>query len=804
MIKNYIKIALRTMWRDRVFSLINLVGLAVGLASVLMILTYVRYELSYDRHYSNSPYVYRVEMTSKFSGTDVKRIDLPEELVSVLKKEFADITAYTTVNSSPFQFKYNEEVVNVEKLTGTPDFFKIFNLKFIHGDAHTALNEEASIVITKSTAEKYFKGIANPLGKTFFSSNEQRSYKITGVIKDIPSNTHFKTDVIISNVGRRVKPLSWQSYTSVPQYVLVNKNTSVTNLQSRIKTIYSKYNFPKDIAIQLRPVTDIHLYSHTEGEFKPNGDVKYIYIFSCVALLILLIASINYINLTTARSIQRAREIGVRKVLGAMKRQLVMQFLSESFIFFAACLALGLLIAKICWPSLSLLIDVSGNEVPLFDTGLVVIMISIAFVFGLLSGIYPAFILSRIKISQVLKGVTKFGINVSLRKLLVAVQFVISGVLIVSTLVIYQQLNYMRDAKLGFNKDNLISIPFFMYKANVATFKNELKNNSNIKDATVASWKAGMYFGSSSTMVDEKDSTKSFKFQYVNADPDFIKSMQIKVLRGRDFSRSIAADVFNIDSAEQKVGDNHEAYEKLELSRPIIVNQALLKMLGIKYADNLVLTQKAVRGTVVGLVEDFNGLTLHEEIPAVAIKCEPNAEFGHMYLRISSKNTAGTLKYIQNKWHQFYPDQSFQFSFVDDNLQQLYSSDKRVGQLFFVFAILAIIIACLGLFGLIALTVQQRVKEIGIRKVLGASVTNITAMLSKDFLKLVAISMIIASPIAWWGMNKWLQSFAYRIEIQWWFFAFAGILAVFIAFATISFQSIKAARANPVKSLRSE
>lgn len=795
--------ALRAMWRDRVYSIINLGGLAVGLASVLMILSYVRYELSYDKHYTNAPYVYRVEMTSKFNGADVQQIRLPETLPPVLKNEFPGISAYSTVNDGTFQFRYNEDIVSVDKLSVSPDFFKVFNLKFIHGDVRTALKEASSIVITQSTARKYFKGIDNPVGQTFFASTEKRDYKVTGVIADIPSNTHFKTDVIISDI-RTVRALDWGGYTAVPQYILINKNTDVANLQHQIAGIYGKYKFPKDSKIQLRPVTKIHLYSHTENEFKANGDIKYIYIFSCIALLILLIACINYVNLTTARSIQRAREIGMRKVLGAMKGQLVMQFLSESFIFFAACLALGLIIAKICWHYLSVLIDTSGNTIPLFDTGLVVLMILIALVFGLLSGIYPAFILSKVKTSQVLKGVSKFGINVSLRKILVAVQFVISGVLIVSTLIIYQQLTYMKNAKLGFNKDNLISAPFFMYKSHINAFKNELKVNSSIKDVSVASWNVGKYFGATSTMKDDKDTTKSYKFQFITADPDFIKTMQIKVLKGRDFSRSIAGDVLNIDSAAQKLSDNYEASEKLRAARPIIVNEALLKMLNIKYSDNLILNKGAIQGTVVGLVEDFNGLTLHEQIPAIAIQCDAKAEFGQLYIRISSKNTSQTLAFMQKKWREFYPNESFQFSFVDEKLQQLYSSDKRVGQLFFVFALLAIMIACLGLFGLIALTVQQRVKEIGIRKVLGASVANITAMLSKDFLKLVAISMLIASPIAWWGMNKWLQSFAYRIDIQWWFFALAGALAIIIALATIGFQSIKAARANPVKSLRSE
>lgn len=805
MIRNYIKIALRSLWRDRTFSFINLLGLAVGLASVLMILAYVRFETSYDKHYSNAPYVYRLAMVSKVNGADQERLDLPMGLADVYKKEFPAVNAFSSLSTGNFRFRYKGQLVDIDEVDGSEDFFKLFNFDFIAGSPEKALSDPHTIVITENTANKYFPGVANVVGKTMFSADEKRDLKITGVIKDIPANTHFKAGIIYSTAGRKKEPLNWRAYSSVPQYLLLNKNASAAALQAQFKSIYKKYDFPPDISIKLQPVTSIHLHSHTDSEFMPNGDIKYIYIFSSIALLILLIACINYINLTTARSIQRAREIGVRKVLGAVKNQLIVQFLSESFLFFIVCAVLGVLLANIAWPFMSGVIGSAGNNIHLFDGWSMLLMGAIVLIFGFISGIYPAFILSKVKTAQVIKGTVKFGVNVSLRKVLVAVQFVISGVLIVSTLVIYQQLNYVNNARLGFNKDNLIAAPFFQFRSHVAAFKTELKQNPDIKNVTVASWETGVHFGSWATMNNEKDTTKTWKFHFVNADLDFIETMGISVIQGRNFSRSIGSDLLNLDSAMKKLEKGNKAqYQSLLTSRPIIVNEEALAMIDTGYKDNMAIYKGALQGTVIGEVRNFNGLNLHEKIPAVVITCNPNQEFGQMYLKIAPGKTQQTIAFVQNKWNKYYPDSRFDFTFVDDKLQALYSSDKRVGQLFGTFSILAIIIACLGLFGLISLTVQQRVKEIGIRKVLGASVANITTLLSADFLKLVIISMLIASPIACYMMDKWLQDFAYHITISWWIFALATIVALLISFITVGFRSVKAASANPVSSLRSE
>ncbi|GAB3926946.1 ABC transporter permease [Mucilaginibacter myungsuensis] len=803
MFRNYFKIAMRSLWRDRTFSFINLLGLAVGLASVLMILAYVRFELSYDKSYSNSPNVYRLTMQTKENGEDETRLDLPSGLADVYKKEFPAVTAYSSVSNGKLKIKHKGEMVELDQISASPDFFKLFNFTFLQGAPEKALAERHNVVITQSTAEKYFPGVPNVVGKSIYSIQGKRDLLISGVIADIPANTHFKADVIYS--WSLNEPLNWRAYSSVSQYILLNNKATASVVQEQFKSIYKKYGFPPEVEIALQPVTSIHLYSHTEDEMMPNGDIKYIYIFSSIALLILFVACINYINLTTARSIQRAREIGVRKVLGAVKRQLIMQFLSESFLFFVVCSLLGAILAKAAFPMLSGLIGPAAKEVSLFDGWSALAMLFIILLFGFLSGLYPSFILSKIKTASVIKGTVKLGVNVSLRKVLVAVQFVITGVLIVCTLVIYQQLRFVNNTRLGFDKDNLIAVPFYMMDSHVATFKNELKQHEGIKGITVASWETGVHFGAWATMNNETDTTKTWKFQFVDADPDFIKTMGIKVQQGRDFSRSIQSDVLNIDSLFDKARAAGKAdHSAFMVRRPIILNEEALAMMGIKYQDNLQIKKGALHGTVIGKVQNFNGLNLHEKIPAVVIRCSANKEFGQMYIRISPQNTQQTLAFIQKKWSQFYPEQNFDFKFVDDKLQQLYSADKKVGEMFGTFAVLAIVIACLGLFGLISLTVQNRVKEIGIRKVLGASVANITALLSVEFLQLVIISMVIASPIAWYMMDRWLQDFAYHIQINWWIFALAAGISLLIAFVTLSFRSVKAAMANPVNSLRSE
>jgi putative ABC transport system permease protein len=804
MIRNYIKIAYRNLTRDWAFSILNLVGLAIGLASVIMIMGYVRYELSYDKSYSNHTRVYRLLEENKKGTSEELMSGTQVGLAPILANEFPAIRNYSIVSPADLQFKYNTDIVNVKIIAASADFFKIFNFPFIQGNAQTALNEPHSIVLTEKIARQFF-GDKNPIGK-YITDHTGKVRHITGVIKDIPDNTHFTGDAIVSLADQAFtkEALNWHAFTSMPHYFLLNEHTDYKKLEASFSSIYNKYKFPPGITIRLQPVIDIHLLSGgVDDELWKNGDIKYIYIFSSIALLILIIASINYINLATARSLRRAGEIGVRKVLGALRRQLIMQFLTESFLFFFCSTILAVFISYILWPVFSAKITVNQQVLPLFDAELTGFIVIISVIGGLLSGAYPALFLSSIQPVKILNGLSKFGVNISIRKALVVLQFAIAGVLSISTIVVNQQLNYINNSQLGFNKNNLLVVPFNVKKSHVMAFKNELVKNSDIRSASVASWKIGNYYGSSSSMPDKNDTTKQLYFQSVDADQDFIKTMGIHLLSGRNFSADYSNDMLSLGSIIRKKMSS-EGFMTTLSSKSIILNQEAVTVLGLKTPEGANIKTGAVQGTVIGVVQNFNGLSMHDKVGAVIIRCDENKDAGQMYIRVSSFNTKRTIAYIENKWKAFYPDDRFDFAFADDKLQQLYTADSRLGNIFGIFASLAIVIACLGLFGLISLTVQNRVKEIGIRKVLGASVFDIANLISVDFLKLVLLSFLISSPIAWYFMNKWLEDFAYRVDIHWWVFLLACGIALIISVITLSFQSIKAAIANPVDSLRSE
>ncbi|SDD21596.1 putative ABC transport system permease protein [Mucilaginibacter pineti] len=803
MLKNYIKIAFRNLIRDKAYSVLNLIGLSMGLASVIMIMAYVRYELSYDKSYSNHTQVYRLTREAKSANTDEVFIDVPSGLAQALQKEFPAVNTFSGVFASNVEVKHHNDIVSINSIQAGADFFKIFNFPFAKGDPGSSLTEPGSIVISERIAQKLFAG-KEAVGSNITTVGGKVLH-ITGVMKNLPANSHLTGDIVVSGSGDKsmAESLNWMAYTSFPQYILLNNHTDARQLENQFASIYKKYQFPKDVSIHLQPVTDIHLRSHAQNEISINSDIKYVYIFMSAALLILFVACINYINLTTARSLQRAKEIGLRKVLGALRKQLIMQFLTESFLFFFISTVLALFISYTMWPAFSAVITGYEYVMPLFDTKSALMVFAVFVTGGLLAGAYPAFFLSSLQPVKVLRGLSKFGINISLRKALVVLQFTISGVLMVSTIVVYQQLNFISNARLGFNKDNLITVPFYMSNSHVAAFKYELTKNRDIQSATVASWSIGKDYGGSSSMEDKKDPKRQLQFSFINADFDFVKTMQINVKAGRNFSAAFGTDTVNAENLNKK-NLPYEQFKKELATQSVILNEEAVKLLDIKKPVGHVISTGAVQGTIIGVAENFNGLTLHQKIPAVVMTCSAISEYGQMFIRISPRNTQNTLNYIADQWKKFYPSHRFDFAFADDKLQKLYSADKRLGTLFGTFATLAIAIGCLGLFGLISLTVQNRLKEIGIRKVLGASVIDITSLISADFVKLVIVSFVISSPVAWYLMTNWLQSFAYRIDIHWWIFLIACGIAIVISLVTLSFQSIKAAIANPVKSLRSE
>ncbi len=807
MYRNYFIIALRNFFKDKTYALINLIGLAVGLASVILIFAYVQYELSYDKNYSNSSRVYRL-MGEYNNDEDQRTVLLPKPLAATFKTEFPEIEATAPLQKNSIDFLHNGESLPVQVINTDSNFFKVFNLPFYSGDAATALTAENSIVISKRTANFFF-GATNPTGKDLVVKNYDGkifSYKVTGIINDIPANNHFKAEAIIAD-NRDVGKLDWRFYSSVPQYIILNKNTTINQLENKISSVYKKYDFPKFIDIQFQAVQSIHLHSNIPDEPYTNSDISYVYIVSFVALLILSIACVNYINLTTARSLQRVREVGVRKVLGAERWQLTFQFITESLMFFLTTLPVALLIAKISWPLFAKIINIETDKNILFTWRNVIVVFIISSVTGILSGLYPSVFLSKLQPVHILKDWQKsLKINFDIRRSLILLQLVISVVLIISTIVVNKQLQFINTLQLGFNKEHLIVLPYQPMKNKALSFKNELLQNRNIKQVSIANWNIGERYGGSSSMDNPADTTKTLNFSFLFADFDFIKTMQMQIVEGRNFSLNYAVDNVNIDSLSMHSGKlSSERRMNIMSSESIIVTENTAEAIGLKKPfTGHVLKLPVLQGTMIGVVKEFQGLSLHEKSPLVILKASREVEEGFTYLRINPTNISATLSFLQDKWKQFFPNSTYNFSFVDERIQNLYTSKRRLASLFSLFAVMAILIACSGLFSLVALSVQQRTKEIGIRKVLGATVADITALLSKDFVKLVCIAILIASPLAWLLMNKWLDDFAYRIKINSWIFIFSTVLVIAITIITALFQAIKAAMANPVKSLRTE
>jgi len=810
MFKNYLKVALRNLWKNKVFSAINIIGLSAGLAVCLLIVLYVKDESAYDKFYAQSENIYRLDADIFFNGTQFTSAVAPAPLAPTLKKDDPQVVQYTRLrNFSDIMVKKdNQNIQNHHAVFADSTFFQVFPLPMISGNPLTALNEPNSIVIDETTAEKYFNS-TNVLGKTLYVDNTT-TCKITGVIKDIPPQSHFHFSFI--------RPMhdtyhddqgDWLSnnYTS---YVLVRPGVTKAALQEKVNATINNYldkqleqvlhtnagDLKKGGNHFIYPVmalTDIHLHSNKSYEFDVNGNIAYVYIFSVIAIFILLIACVNFMNLSTARSANRAKEVGIRKVAGSMRSNLITQFLTESVLMSFLSLLFALGIAALLLPLFNQLAGKQMSVITLFSTRLLPMMFILIIVVGCIAGSYPAFYLSSFQPSQVLKGSIAKGFRNSwLRSGLVIFQFFISITLIIGTIVIYNQLRYIRSREIGYNRDQVLVINnTYALDKQIKTFRQEMTKISGVQNAAVSgtlptdiSYNQNGWFRD--PLLDAKQVTIMTDFY---ADHHYIPTMGMRMVAGRNFSPDFPTD-----------------------STAVIINETAAKLLGFKnpltqklyrpngYASNGGFTSKEFR--IIGVMKDFNFSSMHDKVGPLVL--ELGEDYGRIAMRINTQNIPALISQVQNKWSSMAPGQPFSYTFLDADFNKIYNADQRTGKLFITFAVFAIFIACLGLFGLVTYAAEQRIKEIGIRKVLGASVQEIVAMISKDFVNLVLIAFLIAFPVAWWMMNKWLQGFAYRIDIGWWVFALAGLLTIAIALVTVSFQAIKAAIANPVKSLRTE
>jgi len=810
MISNYIKIAFRNLIRFKAYSAINITGLAIGMACCILILLYVYDEMSYDRFNKNSDRIYRIVVDGGLGENSFKAAVTAPPLRNALLQDYPEVEAVTRIRNFGFPvLRYEDKVFSEEKFYWVDStFFDVFTLNFIKGDPKTALTQPLSVVLTQKMAKKYF-GNENPMGKIFNMDN-RRDYKVTGVVKEFPENSHFHFDFLGSMSSYDfVDQQGWLN-NSFYTYLLLRKDFPAEQFEAKLPALVQKYVYPvierflnvpmaelkkrgAKYQYVLQPLTDIHLYSNYDVELEPNGDISYVYIFSLIALGILLIACINFTNLATARSTNRLKEIGVRKTLGSSRQQLIKQFLTESILMTFIAVIISLIIIEIALPSFS---DLVGKQLSInylesvFSVPLLILFILLV---GTIAGAYPALYLSSFNPVRVLKKETgNSGRNPWLRNSLVVVQFAVSIFLFIGTIIIYSQLDYISNKKLGFNKDQVVVVKktddiAIKRPHNIESFVNDLKSIPGVIDASNSTQIFGENFGNTPYKMYGTNDNHIMNIMF--ADYDFASVYGIQMAQGRFYSREYGTDTTAIVINETAARDFG------------IADDPIGKQIVHAHAND----EEADVYNVIGIMKDFNYQSLHQKIQPMIIHLFNSQGFGrNVSVKLSPNNMKKELSEINDVWHKYAGNQAFEYVFFDEDFAKAYAAEKRTGVIVSVFSILAIFIACLGLFGLAAFTTEQRTKEVGIRKILGASVPGIVVLLLKDFAKWVLISNIIAWPIAYLALNKWLEDFAYRVDVSVWAFIIASVIAILIAIFTVSYQSIKAAIANPVKSLRYE
>jgi putative ABC transport system permease protein len=785
MFKNYLKIALRNIKRHKGYSLINIVGLAVGMACCILILLWVQDELSYDRFHENADDIYRVIQDINFTDHSTTWAITQGPLGPSLKEDYPEIINAVRITGRGFRLAYNEKSYDEGVGMADGSIFEMFTFPLVKGDAATALSDPLSIVLTEEMAAKYF-GDEDPIGKTIKADN-QWDFQVTGVMKNIPSNSHLQFDFLIPFIfGRELNyTVDRWGNSQFRTYVQIQTGVPVQEVIQKISGhLFEKPTIEKDARLNLQPLTRIHLYSNYEFD-SAHGDITYVTLFSIVAFFILLIACINFMNLATARSGNRAKEVGMRKVAGAHKTDIIKQFYGESILLAFIALLFAVIFVWLLLPAFN---NLAAKELSMNITGNLSILLGllcIAMLTGIISGSYPALFLSTFQPVMVLKGLRLSGSKGSVfRKILVVFQFSLTILLIICTTGVYNQINYMQNKKLGYNKEHMI---YFGMRGDMRekfdSVKNELLQNPNILGVTASSNVPtyGYTFSNSLWRWEGQSPNEEILMRAVFIDVDYFKTFGMEIAEGRSFSKEFPTDA----------------------TEAIMVNEEAVKAMGMEFPIGQRLSIGDNNFKIIGIVKNYHFRSLRQEIdPLILIYSPENSRA--LFARLKSEQIPQTIGYIENAWKKFAPGYPFNYRFLDEALDGLYRSEQRIGTLFRYFSILAILISCLGLLGLASFMAEQRTKEIGIRKVLGATASNIVTLLSKEFTKWVIVANLIAWPIAYFALDKWLQSYAYKTNVVLWSFVLSGALALLIALATVSYQSIKAALANPVDSLRYE
>ena len=807
MIKNYFKIAFRNLWRNKGFSAINILGLAIGITTCLIIMLFVNNELSYDRFNKKADQIVRVTFQGLTGGEKFNEASIMPPVAQTMKADFPEVVDATRIRDyGRPHLGYGNKTFNEDPFAFVdPNFFEVFTLPFLEGNDRTALVEPNTVVITKALAHKYF-GLEDPMGKVISckDGNNHTDYKVTGVIDKVPVNSHFHFELFASMTSLpESKEPTWMS-SNFYTYLVLREGFDFKKLEAKLPGMVDKYIAPQmlermhitlpdfrkkgnNLSFHLQPLTDIHFNSDFANDLSPAGDVRTVYIFGAIALFMLLIACINFMNLSTAGASKRSREVGIRKVLGSLKKDLIRQFLLESIVITAFASILAIVLVYLALPGFN---NLAGKQLtfqftdhPLMFPGLLLFIL----VTGILAGSYPAFYLSSFKAVTVLKG--KFVArknNVGLRSGLVVFQFFISITLIVVTTVVYKQLSFIQHKKLGYDKEQVMIVPTWMLGKNAAVFSDQLSNDPQVLSVTHSGYlPAGPSDNNNFFVYPGENPNQMVKTLRYDVDENYLPTLGMQLLNGRNFSKEFASD-----------------------STGVILNETASEVFGWgSEAIGHTISSSNKKGEVktyrvIGIVKDFHFRSLHELISPLVMVLSPNP--GMMIVKLKTTDVSGLISVLKNRWNGLGTEEPFTYSFLDDRYNNTYQSEQKIGMILGIFSGLTIFVACLGLFGLAMFTAEQRTKEIGIRKVLGASVAGIVNLLSIDFLKLVLVAVVLATPVSWWAMNKWLMDFAYRIDISWWIFVLAALTALLIALLTVSFQAIKAAISNPVKSLRTE
>ena len=807
MFKNYVKIALRNFLKHKGFSFINIFGLAIGVACCLLIVLYVLDEVSYDQYHEKADQIYRVGIRGFVNNNLFHGVVTCAPMAKALVNEFPEVTAATRLRNFGFPvFRYKDKVFSEEKVFWVDQaFLDVFTVPFIKGDPKTALAQPNTIVLTRSMALKYF-GDEDPVGKSL-NADKRRDYLVTGVVQDVPHNSHFHYDFLASLVTYDDSESTIWVSNNYYTYLVLHEGASSEAFEAKLAALVKKYVGPQiqaavgitleqffasggDWSYFIQPLTGIHLHSHLDYELEPNGDIAYVYIFSIIAIGILLVACINFVNLATARAANRAREVGIRKTVGSNRGQLIRQFLSETTIMSFFAVLLALLAVQLLLPLFNNITG-KGLAVPYIQNVLTIpLLLGLVLFIGILAGTYPAFFLASFDPVVVLKtemsGRSKKS---NMRNVLVLFQFTVSIVLIVGTVIVSRQLKYIQNRNLGFNKEQVVIVKKTDDIGNqVPAFRQELLKNPKVINATNTNNLIGNEFGNSAYKLAGATGEETHLLWTYTTDPYFVETYQIEMAAGRYYKEERQAD-------QQSAVINEAAVKDLGLTDPV----------GKQIVAIGPTPDRSLTFTIIGVMKNFHFKSLHHQIgPLIVHLYGPEGRGRYVSVRIHSENIRETMTFLENTWRKFAANQAFEYEFFDDHFATIYKAEERTGRIFFSFSLLAVVIAGLGLFGLAAFVAEQCTKEIGIRKVLGATEIGIIFFLSKKFTKWVILSNLFAWPLAYYFMQKWLQRFAYQASISVWSFLFALIVVLFLALLTVSYQTVKAARSNPVELLRYE